>query len=219
MNRRYDSNTSFLDLLFNTLLGFVALFVLAFAMINVSKQSKNVEAKADFIVTITWPKDFDDDVDTYVEDPNGRLVCFRRREDGLMHLDRDDLGKRNDKIQTLHGLIEYNENREMVTLRGTSEGEYTVNVHMYLKNDPRPVPVTIQVDKINPFSTVAIKTVVLEKNGEEKTATRFTVGEKGIVVSVNDLEKSLVKLQFENENEFGYPTDDFENQFNDKESP
>lgn len=192
-NRSYDCNTSFLDLLFNTLLGFVALFVLSFAMMNVSKQSKNVEAKAEFIITVTWPKEFDDDVDVYVEDPDGHLVCFKRREDGLMHLDRDDLGKRNDIVQTPFGPIEYPENREIVTLRGTTPGEYVVNVHMYMKHETDPLPVTIQVDKVNPYSTVCIKNTVLNTSGDENTVVRFTVDKKGLITSISDLPKNLTK--------------------------
>lgn len=190
-HKKYDSNTSFLDLLFNTLLGFVALFVLSFALMNVSKQSKNVEAKAEFVITVTWPKEFDDDIDTYVEDPDGHLVCFKRREDGLMHLDRDDLGRRNDIVQTPFGPIEYAENREIVTLRSTTMGEYVVNVHFYMKHGESPVPVTVQVDKVNPFSTVCIKKVVLNELGDEETAVRFTVDNKGLIKSVGNLPKTL----------------------------
>ena len=100
MKRNYHTETAFLDLLFNTLLCFAALFSLSFDLINPSKQTKNVEAKADFIITVVWPADMDDDVDTYVEDPAGNLVAFMRREQGLMHLDRDDTGFQSDRIRT-----------------------------------------------------------------------------------------------------------------------
>ena len=63
MKRNYHTELAFLDLLFNTLLCFAALFALSFILINPSKQNKNVEAKADFIITVTWPADMDDDVD------------------------------------------------------------------------------------------------------------------------------------------------------------
>ena len=90
MKRNYHTNLAFLDLLFNTLLCFAALFSLAFILINPSKKNKNVDAKAEFIITVIWPSEMDDDVDTYVEDPEGNLIAFNRREQGLMHLDRDD---------------------------------------------------------------------------------------------------------------------------------
>ena len=193
LNRKYHADTAFLDLLFNSLIGFVALFFLAFILMNPErKEDKNVEAKAEFIITVDWPQDYDDDIDTYVEDPEGHLVSFKRREDGLMHLDRDDLGRRNDTIQTRFGKVEYGENREMVTVRGIVPGEYVVNIHAYKKSDNRPTPITITLDKINPFSTIAKETVEVKFTGDEKTAFRFVLDKEGKVKSVNKLKKSLI---------------------------
>ena len=193
--RTYDTNVAFLDLLFNTLLCFAALFTLSFVMINPSRQNANTESKAEFIITVTWPYEQDNDVDVYVEDPGGHLVSFARREDGLMHLDRDDLGHRNDTIQTPDGPLEYNENREIVSIRGILPGEYIVNVHMYHKNSVEDCPVTIQLDKINPFKIVTTKTVVLKLKADEKTAFRFTVNQNGDVIDVNELPKNLANVE------------------------
>ena len=193
MKRNYHTNLSFLDLLFNTLLCFAALFALSFVLINPSKKKNNVRMKAEFMITTTWPRDLDDDVDMYVEDPQGNLVAFMRREEGLMHLDRDDLGHRNESIDTEWGGIEFKDNREIVTIRGTVPGEYVVNVHMYMKRSAVvEVPVTIQLDKINPYSTVTIKEVILRISGDEGTAFRFTLNKDGDVIDINQLKKSLI---------------------------
>jgi len=87
------------------LLAFTALFVLAFSMVNENKDrsKSNVEVKAEYIITMIWPDDMDNDIDIYVEDPLGNLCFFRRREEGLMHLDRDDLGFKNDTVETPSG--------------------------------------------------------------------------------------------------------------------
>ena len=193
MKRNYHTNLSFLALLFNTLLCFAALFALSFVLINPSKKKNNVRMKAEFMITTTWPRDLDDDVDMYVEDPQGNLVAFMRREEGLMHLDRDDLGHRNDSIDTEWGVIEFKDNRDIVTIRGTVPGEYVVNVHMYMKRSAVvEVPVTIQLDKINPYSTVTIKEVILRISGDEGTAFRFTLNKDGDVIDINQLKKSLI---------------------------
>ena len=192
MKRNYHTDLAFLDLLFNTLLCFAALFALSFILVNPSKQNKNVEAKADFIITVTWPADMDDDVDTYVEDPAGNLVAFMRREQGLMHLDRDDVGFRSDRIETAAGIVEFKENREIVTLRGTLAGEYVVNVHMYTKRSGEgPTPVAIRLEKLTPFKIAAVRELTLMANSDEKTAFRFVLNDKGEVVDVTHLEKSL----------------------------
>jgi len=193
MKRNYHTNLAFLDLLFNTLLCFAALFSLAFILINPSQKNKTVDAKAEFIITVIWPSEMDDDVDTYVEDPEGNLIAFNRREQGLMHLDRDDTGISFDTIATDFGLIEYKENREMVTIRGYVPGEYVVNVHMYTKREDKETPVTIILEKINPYKVVTGRNVVLKLKGDEKTAFRFTVNDEGKVIQTNQLEKGLAK--------------------------
>ena len=193
MKRNYHTNLAFLDLLFNTLLCFAALFSLAFILINPSQKNKTVDAKAEFIITVIWPSEMDDDVDTYVEDPEGNLIAFNRREQGLMHLDRDDTGISFDTIATDFGLIEYKENREMVTIRGYVPGEYVVNVHMYTKREDKETPVTIILEKINPYKVITGRNVVLKIKGDEKTAFRFTVDDEGKVIQTNQLEKGLAK--------------------------
>lgn len=195
IKRLYSCNTSFLDLLFNMLLAFTSLFVLSFAMVNENKdKSKStIEVKAEYIITMSWPEDMDNDIDIYVEDPLGNLCFFRRREEGLMHLDRDDLGYRNDTVETPNGRVKYPYNREIVTLRGFHSGEYCVNAHAFKKNDTRPCPVTVQIDKINPtMKTILVNTITLDQNGDEKTVMRFRLDSAGELLSSNTLERSLI---------------------------
>ena len=193
MRRSYNSNLAFLDLLFNTLLCFVAFFAIALILINPESENRKVEVRAEFLISMSWPGEINDDVDIYVEDPAGNLVSFSRREDGLMHLDRDDLGNSNDVVETEFGSIEYNENREIVTIRGTVPGEYVINIHMYSKRSEDQTPVFIQVDKINPFSTVFTKTIFLEYDGQEETVVRIVVDKDSKIESINYLKKSLTR--------------------------
>jgi len=204
MKKTFHSNTAFLDILFNTLLGFVALFFLAFVQMNPKEEEnkKNIEAKAEFIITFTWNSEHDDDVDAYVEDPQGHLVMFKRREDGLMHLDRDDLGHRNDIIQSGEETIQYAENQEIVTIRGIIEGEYTVNAHMYLKKHPNVTTVKITLEKLRPYKKIIEREIVLEKLGDEKTAFRFKLNKTGDVLETNELGKKLTTSSFENNSQF-----------------
>ena len=193
--RHYHAHLSFLDLLFNTLLCFAALFMLSFMLINPSKNENNVKSKADFLITVTWPDERDNDVDVYVQDPQGNLVAFMRREEGLMHLDSDDLGKRSDVVETPLGPVVHPENKEIVTLRGFTAGEYIVNVHMYRRSSNELMTdVIVQLDKINPvFKTVTLKKITLGEAGDEKTAFRFVVGKDGEVKEVNQLPISLAR--------------------------
>jgi hypothetical protein len=197
MNRSHYSNTTtFLDLLFNMLLAFVALFVLSFAMIAVEKKNEkteDVKAKAEFIITATWPNDLDDDYDLWVSDPDGNIVFYSRREEGLMHLERDDTGMVNDYIMTSEGIVKFHDNVETVSIRGIIPGEYIVNIHAYRKKSGPPIPVTVKIDKINPMSTVVLKTIQVSTQGQETTISRFTINAAGKVQGVTDLPKSLLE--------------------------
>lgn len=193
MKRVYDTNVAFLDLLFNTLLCFAALFVIAFVLVNPISDAGKVDVHADFLVTISWAEDVTDDVDAYVQDPQGNIVYFGNKETSLIHLDRDDLGGNHDAVETEFGIIEYRENREIVTIRKIMPGEYIINLHMYSKRSSSPAEVTVQVDKMNPFSTILLETITLERRGQEKTVCRLLLNSDGDVVSINSLEKKLVR--------------------------
>ena len=89
----------FYDMLFNMLIAFVFCFIVALLAMNPrALKAGDIPAKAEFIITVSWPDMNPNDIDTWVQDPGGNLVWFRAREAGLMHLDRDDRGLTNDTI-------------------------------------------------------------------------------------------------------------------------
>jgi hypothetical protein len=187
---------AFTDLLFNALLGFVVMFVLAFLLINPVAQTGAVDVKAEFLITLAWPDGRHEDVDLYVEDPSGNLVWFRAREAGLMHLDRDDLGRSNDVIKVGGREIVSPLNQEVVAIRGIQPGEYVVNLHLYRAERDQPVPAAVKVEKLNPkVEIVFYGEVVLARQSEERTALRFVVRPDGSVGDLNQLPKAIVPLR------------------------
>ena len=130
---RYLSGLGFTDLLFNTLIGFVFLFVIAFLLIAPPVPTdKKIDPKAEILIILTWPEGNMSDIDLWVMDPLGQTVSFRGRDRGLMHLDRDDLGNSNDTIILADGrTIKSEQNQEIVTIRGWVPGEWVVNAHFY----------------------------------------------------------------------------------------
>ena len=185
----------FTDLLFNALLGFTFLFLVAIMFMNPEAKSGIIDPKAEYIITVTWPDNNPDDIDTWVEDPDGQVIWFRNPQAGLLHLDRDDRGMVNDTI-TVNGQTLTNPlNQEVVTLRGVVKGEYVVNLHYYATVTEKPVDVTVRLDKVNPKLEVKYYGVVtLEKKGDEKTAFRFKIGRDGDVTDINFLPKHLVSI-------------------------
>ncbi|MGQ7847701.1 hypothetical protein ACUNV4_24625 [Granulosicoccus sp. 3-233] len=183
----------FTDLLFNILLGFILLFFLAILFINPDEQTGKIDIDAQYVITVSWPDNSPDDVDTWIEDPDGNTVWFRNRSSNLVHLDRDDRGLLNDTLLINGQEVQNPLNQEVAAIRGVLPGEYVVNVHYYQSETATPVPVWVKVAKVNPVYTVAYYGVTtLESEGDEQTAVRFTIAANGNINAINQLPKRLV---------------------------
>ena len=192
--REFDADP-FTDLLFNALLSFTFLFLIALIFFNPPAKTGTITPNADFLITVSWEENSPDDIDTWVQGPNGDLVWFKRPQAGLMHLDRDDRGMANDTLVVDGRTVANPLNQEVVTIRGRPPGEYVVNVHYYNSKTLRPVPVTVYLAEVNPVLEVLhYATLTLERVGEEKTAVRFTIDAQGKVVDINTLPKSIVEV-------------------------
>ena len=90
---RYKSTLAFTDLLFNVLIGFAFLFIIAFILINPITEEAHIKAKAEFMVIMEWDDKSNYDIDLWMQDPLDTIVGFPNKESGWLHLDKDDLGK------------------------------------------------------------------------------------------------------------------------------
>ena len=195
--RRETEVDPFYDMLFNILIAFVFCFIIAMLAMNPqAKKAGDVPAKAEFIITVTWPDNDPNDIDTWVQDPGGNLVWFKERESGLMHLDRDDRGSVGDTLIVNGREIINPLNQEVVTLRGFAPGEYTVNVQYYETRNRQPVDVTVSLVKVNPRAEVAYYgSARLPAKGAERTMVRFTVTPEGTISDINTIPKTIVRTE------------------------
>lgn len=193
----------FYDMLFNMLIAFVFCFIVALLAMNPkATKAGDVPAKAEYIITLSWPDNDPNDLDAWVQGPGGDVVWFRQREAGLLHLDRDDRGVSNDTVIVDGRRVVHPINQEVVTLRGVAPGEYVVNAHYYegsKKEKPEPgaggpVAATVSVVKVNPRAEVIYSaTRSLAAPGSEVTMLRFTVQANGGVSGINTMAKTLAK--------------------------
>lgn len=189
---------AFLDVFLNSMATFVTMCVLLFLLVIAQAKNKNQSEKPPgysegvYRITMSWPGELSDDVDLYVQDPAGNIVFFNKREAGLMHLEHDDLGSRNDRTTDAEGKeVTLDQNIEHVILRATMPGEYTVNAHMYRMASDSPVVIHVRLSKSAGDETVKERNVTLFDQGDETTAFRFTLDQKAAVSETNELEKSL----------------------------
>lgn len=184
--------------LFKMIQALTFFFILSVIFMNPIAKKGIIDPKAEYIITVTWPDSDPNDIDAWVEEPDGNLVWFQTPEAGLIHLDRDDRGNIND-VLTINGKVIQNPlNQEVVTIRGTVVGEYVVNIFYYASENNKPVPVKVRVDKVNPqLEVIYYDTLTMDKVGDEKTAVRFTIDANGSIVNLNSIEKKLTTRIFD----------------------
>ena len=184
--QKFKSSIGFTDLLFNLVIGFVYLFVIAFILINPVAKKGDVIKKAEYMIVIEWNHELNDDIDLWIMDPAGNVVSFLQKSAGLMHLEKDDLGHSNDMYgRGVEKKIIYL-NREVVTLRGTIPGEYQVMAHVYNRKftmvngkarQDLPGEITVTVIKINRYMEPFTTRVAYVETGQEISLVRFQLGD------------------------------------------
>ena len=186
MSNRYGSNLSFNDVLFNALLGFVVLFVLALLLINPITKKSDIPAKAEIMIIVEWDDESSDDIDTWVKGPlMGAPISFQNKHSGMMHLDRDDLGRTSDTMIIDGEKIVIKVNREVVTMRGIVAGDYYINIHVYNKATGSEVTkYTVTLLDVNPYKEVYVIQGEVTKRGDIVRLPGFTLNEEGEVVKM-----------------------------------
>ena len=169
---RYRSSFGFIDLLFNMLIGFVFLFMLAFLLINPVAKKETIKPKAEYFIELEWDGEKPFDLDIWVKDNMGHIVSFRRPDDALIHLERDDL-------ETVY----LKENREVVAIRTPEARSYLVTIHFYnSRKFPAPLThATVKLLKVNPYKEEYTKKLFFSAEGQELPAFKFRVDYNGIV--------------------------------------
>jgi len=182
---RYKSTFGFVDLLFNLLVGFTFLFMLAFILINPVAKKEAHDPKAEYLVIMSWDDNSKADIDLWIKDDVNTIVGFRAKDVALLTLDRDDLGDRNDMYTSKENVELIPVNREVISIRSKTQRRYVVTTHFYnnLGNpDITPENIKIELLQVNPYKILKIVEVTLTEPSEEKHVFEFEVLTDGDVV-------------------------------------
>ena len=184
--------------LFKALQVVAFLFFIAFLALSQQKDTGKIDSKAEFFISMTWPDNHPDDFDLFVQDPVGNVVWYRRRDIGFMALERDNRGGANNFVTVGGEKVLSPARQELVSIRGIIAGEYTVNVYHFSARTGVPVPVTVTIEKLNPHvKLIAKETFDMGQERMEKTAARFTLDEKGELVSTSHVDRSILQTFFD----------------------
>jgi len=203
--QRFKSTTGLNDLLFNLLVGFVFLFIVAFLLINPPTKKEDAPKKAEYLIIIEWDTVSNDDVDLWVQDPENVTVSFTRKEGGLLNLEKDDLGVSNDQWITPQGeRVTIPINREVVTMRGIKPGRYKIAAHIYSYRYPKKREGGRMVDiedtreivatliKINPYGEKYRVSRKYKQRGQVITLFNFELDEDGNITAIDDRKHNFV---------------------------
>lgn len=180
--KRYSSNLVFIDLLFNLLVGFTSLFILAFVLINPIAKKATIDPPVLMMVEMRWPDESRRDIDLYIKGPNGEILYYGSKDKAYMILERDDLGSANDKYMINGQETLITRNYELATFTALPPGEYVINAHYFTTiGDPWEVVVTGTV--LSPFAQVITEKRVMTPS-QEITFASFTVDAEGKVYDV-----------------------------------
>ena len=211
-SRKYNSNLSFVDLLFNLLIGFASLFFLAFLLINPIAEEGKIDPVTQLMVTLRWEDSSKLDMDLWVRGPTQK-VGYNMKDGQYLVLERDDLGAANDSYE-VDGVIKVvQRNMETVTINDIVPGEYVVTVFYfggqptYAASEPTPSPhsggasptaagkgtgylpqeVEVEILDMHPFKVVLSRKVEL-MHRQEITIATFVIDEDG---NVQDLRTDI----------------------------
>lgn len=181
MIKQFSSNLAFLDIVFNLLLTFIALFILAFLLINPPKKTGAVEPPVKMMIESTWDSASKTDIDLYLMLPNSSVVYYANKDSAPAILERDDLGITNDTYSTETGtIIEVQRNYEVITVSDLPDGDYVIAVH-YFGGDVNPSEtVEVLVRTMKPYSEVVRRKVDLTHR-EEKYIASLNIRDGAIV--------------------------------------
>ena len=192
VEREDASGTVFRDAILLSLLGLMLIIVILLQYFNPPTEEATSEPPGNVIVELEWPNELDTDIDLWVQAPKDRSVGYSNKGNAVLNLLRDDVGSRQDISDINH---------EITYSRGVLPGEYIVNLHYYADHTGKggrlkvPVHVWVSVKKGNRSTPRVIvdRRLTMDRVGDEKTAFRFRLGEKGELVagSINERFKAL----------------------------
>lgn len=187
--RKYSSNLAFVDLLFNMLVGFTCLFVIAFLLINPIAKQGTIDPPVKLMIEMSWDDDSHNDIDLYVKGPDGRPVYYANKENGYITLKRDDLGLRNDTYIVNGQEVMVKRNYEIITLTDLPDGDYVINIH-HFSTRGGPEEVSVKVTNLARFGVVFDGNATVSSK-QEHTMIVFQIRNGEIIKVRSDIQVKL----------------------------
>lgn len=153
------------------------LSVILMAVAPSKAKTDGIKPTAEYLITMTYPVDRDEDIDLWVVPPERRPVFYDSRQVGCTDLDRDSLGYSTSTIVLADGsTARAPANIETTSIRCKDAGHFDVAVVYYSDHGHHdgPMPVHVEVTGLNPnVRTVWAGDVRLDHVGQVINAVSF----------------------------------------------
>lgn len=177
------------------LLGFVLIVIVLIHFIGEKKEDDKSPQQGSLIVELYWNDALETDLDLWVKAPDDVPVGYSNMGGRYFNLLRDDLG--SDGRHDISG-----KNMEIAVSRGLPEGEYIVNVHLFMLDGASfPVHFKVLVSlKRNPqYGTEQLFSIdsKMVTPGQEKTLIQFSIDEDGELIedSIHHTQERIRAIQ------------------------
>lgn len=189
--RKYSSNLAFVDLLFNLLIGFCCLFIIAFLLINPIAKQGTIDPPVKMMIEMTWDNESQNDIDLYLKGPDGGVIFYANKQNGYITLKRDDLGYANDTYIVNGKTFTVKRNYEIITLTDLPDGDYVLNVHHFSNRSPAVVEeVFVKLTNLAYFNVAFDSSAALWPR-QQKTMAAFRVKDNKVVEIRDDIQVQL----------------------------
>lgn len=197
--------TDLISVLFMWAISLVCLLIIS---VNFSIHTKgDVIPKAEYLITMTWDKTRDVDLDMWLRGPNDEIVMYTQKEAVNMSLDRDSRGMQTNDTVLPDGTHATSANEEIITLRTIIPGDYDLavsyyggsdnNGYSYQSGDSMPsvkISAQLQINKVNPkFTLVAGKTIELTKVKQSLNIWRFHIDADGKLTQLDLPDEDMIQ--------------------------
>jgi len=182
---------AFIDFLIQLLL---AMIIIAMTRVEIEQSSNgDIDALSDYMIIVTWGEGSRDDIDLFVQAPDGTAVWYQNKEGSLLYLDRDDMGNSVTTMVVDGEVKGTNIHREVVYLKDTIAGDYVINLFMYSKRNKESTNVKIEIIQLHPYTIVEEKNVILSVDGQEETVVVLTMNKVGEITDRSYIFMPLVE--------------------------
>jgi hypothetical protein len=185
----------------------ISLVCMLIISVNFSIHTKgDIIPKAEYLITMTWDKDRDSDLDLWLEAPNGNVIMYTNKEVANISLDRDSRGKQTNETVMPDGTHAVSVNQEVITIRVVIPGDYNVAVSYYDGADENAnhfnsgeeipaakIEALLEVNKVNPkYTQVAGAKIELTKVKETRNVFSFHLDADGTYTALPVPEEDVI---------------------------